>query len=441
MSQLIAERMAEQRPKRMLALDGGGTRGIISLGFLAEIEALLAKRFAAQGYYGGDASRFRLAHYYDMIGGTSGGSMIAAQLAWGERVEDIERRFKHSAPKIFRRKLGGQVGNWLFGELGDRANRLLGTLFDARTVRGVVWGVVGNATLGSDDLKTGLTIIAKRVDTGSVWALNNNPGGRYYHINKVYPLPDLIRASTAAPTYFSPASIGIFGAKVGDVRGTFVDGGISPHNNPALKLLLMAGIRGYNLGGARKDDSDYPKCWRLGSRNLLITSVGTGSHAHKVASVNNGADAASVLLGMAGDGQELGMTILQWLSSPRRPWEVDRMYGDLSGDMIGEVYGSPDGVLSFHRYDIKLEDKWLEANLGYRTTPAELKRLQDFTRVASIEALHELAREAAKQQVDATDFPDDFDGHLWDGAKRVEKMRTAPAGTADTTDAEARPAV
>jgi len=58
-------------PKRILALDGGGLRGMLTLGFLRQIEEILRARHA------GDPS-FRLCHYFDLIAGTSTGAIIAA---------------------------------------------------------------------------------------------------------------------------------------------------------------------------------------------------------------------------------------------------------------------------------------------------------------------------------------------------------------------------
>ena len=37
--QLLPERFREDRPRRMLALDGGGIRGLIALGILESLEA------------------------------------------------------------------------------------------------------------------------------------------------------------------------------------------------------------------------------------------------------------------------------------------------------------------------------------------------------------------------------------------------------------------
>ncbi|MEI5617533.1 hypothetical protein WB403_51465, partial [Streptomyces brasiliscabiei] len=72
-------------------------------------------------------------------------------------------------------------------------------------------------TLDSPDLKTGLAVIAKRIDTGSPWVLTNNPKSKYwddpadhsYLGNKHFRVADLVRASTAAPSYFKPKRIRI----------------------------------------------------------------------------------------------------------------------------------------------------------------------------------------------------------------------------------------
>ena len=54
------QHFASAGPKRILSLDGGGLKGIVSLGFLDRIEALLKARH-------GDDPNFRLAHYFDLI--------------------------------------------------------------------------------------------------------------------------------------------------------------------------------------------------------------------------------------------------------------------------------------------------------------------------------------------------------------------------------------
>src|SRR5271156_5569539 len=79
-------------PKRILALDGGGIRGILTLQFLKPVEALVKQRL------GQDAL---LCDYFDLIGGTSTGSIIAAGLACGMTVAALEQLYKKIGASIF----------------------------------------------------------------------------------------------------------------------------------------------------------------------------------------------------------------------------------------------------------------------------------------------------------------------------------------------------
>jgi len=70
------ERITEPGPKRLLSIDGGGIRGVLSLGILRQIEAILKAQ-------SGGREDFRLSHYFDYIAGTSTGGIIAAGLSMG----------------------------------------------------------------------------------------------------------------------------------------------------------------------------------------------------------------------------------------------------------------------------------------------------------------------------------------------------------------------
>src|SRR5215468_6695771 len=69
-------------PKRMLALDGGGVRGAITVAFLEEIEAVLSAHLKKSVHLG---------NWFDLIGGTSTGAIIAGALAMGCTIADIKR--------------------------------------------------------------------------------------------------------------------------------------------------------------------------------------------------------------------------------------------------------------------------------------------------------------------------------------------------------------
>src|ERR1700712_4828783 len=84
-------------PKRILALDGGGIRGALTLGYLQRIEEILRNQ-------NGNDPNFTLSDYFDLIGGTSTGSIIASCLAIGMRVVDIKNMYMDLGGKIFAKK-------------------------------------------------------------------------------------------------------------------------------------------------------------------------------------------------------------------------------------------------------------------------------------------------------------------------------------------------
>ena len=85
-------------PKRILALDGGGLRGVLTLGMLREIEAVLRKQ------HGGDPG-FRLCHYFDLIADTSTGAIIAAALSLGMTVDEVHAHYLNLGQVGFKRSL------------------------------------------------------------------------------------------------------------------------------------------------------------------------------------------------------------------------------------------------------------------------------------------------------------------------------------------------
>ena len=90
----LRERYAQKRPRKLLALDGGGIRGVLTLQILGRIEELLASASGA-------GSSFRLCDYFDYIGGTSTGAIIAAGLARGMSVGELTDFYRAVGPEMF----------------------------------------------------------------------------------------------------------------------------------------------------------------------------------------------------------------------------------------------------------------------------------------------------------------------------------------------------
>ncbi|MES1203936.1 MAG: patatin-like phospholipase family protein, partial [Pseudomonadota bacterium] len=244
--------------KRVLALDGGGVKGILTLGMLKPLEAELRRRS------GND--ELRLCDYYDLIGGTSTGAIIATGLALGLSIDELIDLYMKLGPDVF----GKTAGDGVF----------LQSKFDSNKLRRALSGALSTKTLGSDDLKTGLAIHAKRIDTGSAWVVTNHPLSAFYDPpsdstvfpNKRYRLVDLVLASAAAPTFFDEVVIDIeFDEKRKPIqKGYFVDGAVSANNNPSLQLFMLALEPGYKFG------------WKPGADNLMMTSCGTGCRRPRV---------------------------------------------------------------------------------------------------------------------------------------------------------------
>jgi uncharacterized protein len=368
--------MRTQYPKRILALDGGGVRGIISIAFLERIEALA--REAAGGGAG-----FRLRDWFDLVGGTSTRAIIATMIALGRTAPEIRDRYFDLAPHVFRRSW------WRVAGLQPR--------FDERRLRAKIDEECGERTLESPDLKTLLAVITKRADTGSPWIVTNNPNAPYwkdpadgtYIGNRHFSLAALVRASAAAPYFFAPQPISIVS---GQPPGMFVDGGVSPFNNPSLALLMHATMKSYGLG------------WPLGKNNLTFTSIGTGSFRNPIDFTSRmlrlpAPLLVNALVGLIRDSQEFSVTLMHWLSDSAAPWPINAEIGDLSTEVFG---GQP--LLSFQRYDVHLERRWLEATLGRQFSQKNLLQLQKMEDPANIRSMYEMATLVAQKMVKLEHF-------------------------------------
>jgi uncharacterized protein len=392
-------------PKRVLALDGGGVRGAITVAFLERIEALLSQHHGR---------RVRLGDYFHLIGGTSTGAIIAGALALGHSAAEVRRFYTDLAPLAFKRQ------RWSIP--------ILRAKFQVSGLRREIEKVIGDLELQSDALVTGLCVVTKRIDTGSPWIVANNPSAPYWHDspdsggNKYYRLANLVRASTAAPSYFDPEllpmgrhtpelppmtgaplrqpfivrfaqtilqTLGWQAEAVPDRRGYgwFIDGGVTPHNNPSFALLQMVTLKPFKL------------CWPLGSENLSVISIGTGTHRPEL----NYQDLAFArvpqlaiwaLVSLMRDAQMLILAQMQWLGECPMPWEINSEIGKLEGD------GPPGGKLfRFLRYDVKLEDKWLAENLGLNVRSKDLERYRRMDDPSIVPRIYDIACAAAEKQV------------------------------------------
>ncbi len=270
----VQQKMKKGGQKKLLALDGGGIRGLITIEVLAKIERLLR-----------DQSRnpkLVLADYFDYIAGTSTGAVIGTLLSLGNSVGEIrdiyltmgDMMFSKSAilqrfETIDKAKRGIEIAKSLaVNFVGNKVNwlKMPYSEYPDKPMIEKLCELVGgdDVKLGTDKLRTLLMVVLSNASTDSPWPISNNPKAKYNDLNHSacnlkIPLWQFVRASTAAPTIFPAQQI-----KVGSRKFMFVDGGVTPYNNPAFQLFLQATLEPYHLE------------WPTGEDKMLLISVGTG---------------------------------------------------------------------------------------------------------------------------------------------------------------------
>ena len=360
-----------EQPK-LLALDGGGIRGIIALEILAKIEKILQEKLEKD-------ESFVIADYFDYIGGTSTGAIIAACLSIGMKIEKIREFYIDSGKMMFDKA---------------RLYKRYYYKYEDKNLANQLKTVFGEETLGSKKLKTLLMMVMRNATTDSPWTISNNPLAKFNEkssedCNLDFPLWRLIRASTAAPTFFPPEVI--------EARGkdkdpfVFVDGGVTPFNNPTFQLFLMATTEPYKLN------------WDVGEDKMLVVSVGTGltpSYKEELSSGNMGLmyNATSI------------PSALMYASQVQQD-SLCRVFGKcLAGDTIdlelGKMLslpgpGNTQNLFTYVRYNAELTRAGLD-DLGLQDINAE--DVEQMDSVEHIDKLQKVGMAIAEQKVKEDHF-------------------------------------
>jgi len=381
---LIA-RIGQEGPKKLLAIDGGGIRGVLALEILQKIEDMLKSKSGR--------ADFRLADYFDYIAGTSTGGIIAAGLSIGMSVEEILAFYQEAGGQMFVKANLLRRLRYKFEDEPLAAQ--LKQVFEAGT------------TLGSEELRTLLLLVMRNASTDSPWPISNNPYAKYNdsahpHCNLKFPLWQLVRASTAAPTYFPPEVIVLPSAPLGGEREfVFVDGGVTMYNNPAFQMFLMATLDRY---WAKKPEAR----WRPGADRMLIVSVGTGTspdarqglEPDEMNLLFNATTIPSALMFAALNEQDL---LCRVFGDCRAGDPIDREVGDLIGAVGPLQHGQK--LFTYLRYNADLTREGLDA-LGCNDIKPET--VQQLDSIDGIPALRTVGERVAETKV----LERHFDGFL-----------------------------
>jgi len=371
----LKSRLALKGPRKLLAIDGGGIRGVLSLQILDEIEKLLIKESGRNDY--------RLADYFDYVAGTSTGGIIAAGIAIGMSVKEVLDFYLNNGAAMF-----------------DKAGilRRLQYQYNSEPLALQLQKVFGAATtLGAPELETLLLLVMRNATTDSPWPISNNPYAKYNRAGHVacnlnFPLWQLVRASTAAPTYFPPEVINCGGKPF-----IFVDGGVTMYNNPAFQMFLMATVDRY-WAYAPADG----RGWKTGVEDMLIVSIGTGSspganyslRPDEMTLIFNATTIPAALMYAALNEQDLLCRIFgDCVSGSPIDREVD--------DMIGSRGPLGTKLFRYARYNAELTPEGLAAIGCHDIEPASVQKMDSTEALGDLQTI---GQAVAAQSVRAEHF-------------------------------------
>lgn len=199
--------VSEERPFRILTLDGGGAKGFYTLGVLHEVEAMLDKP---------------IHQAFDLIFGTSTGAIIGTLLAMGTPVAEIHKLYREHVPSVMRSK-DKERRSAALEQLGDKIFK--GLKFDA--------------------VKTGLGVVATKWVMETPIIFKSDPKQAHGRTATFLPgfgctLSDAVQASCSAYPFFTRRQL-----KIGGDELLLLDGGYCA-NNPTLYAIADA-VRAYKV--------------------------------------------------------------------------------------------------------------------------------------------------------------------------------------------------
>jgi patatin-like phospholipase/acyl hydrolase len=227
----------------ILSIDGGGIRGIIPAVVLAEVEKRLQEKSGNP-----DA---RLADYFDMVAGTSTGGILSCCYLHPERMpaEKAIELYAANGKRIFKKRI-------------PILNAVLNLLTSKYPVAGIekalsdTFGACRLSQVNKHSLVTAYDIENRKSVFFTV------PEAKEFE-ERDYYLKDIARATSAAPTYFKPATV----KSAGIGQFTLVDGAMFA-NDPALCALVEA--RKTVFEGKHRNPV---------IKDLYVVSIGTGKEA------------------------------------------------------------------------------------------------------------------------------------------------------------------
>ncbi|NMH28439.1 patatin-like phospholipase family protein [Flavobacterium silvaticum] len=235
---------------RILSLDGGGIRGIITCVILKYIEEELQKI---------DHPNARIGDYFDLVAGTSTGGLIASILLCPGNdgkakfsVQEALDLYSKNGETIFSVSFWEHMFN-IFGLFNEKISR--------RNLEKQLEQVFGTLQL-KDLVKPSLITAYDIFDRRAKFFTSHEAKASLEN----FYVKDVCRATSAAPTYFEPAKIkSLYGQEF-----TLIDGGVFA-NNPSLCAFTEARKIRFSEILNDPEKPDHPNI-----NDLILVSIGTG---------------------------------------------------------------------------------------------------------------------------------------------------------------------
>jgi predicted acylesterase/phospholipase RssA len=318
---------------KILSLNGGGVRSIFQAAYLNELQRQLGIT--------------NIWEHFDLIAGTSGGSIVATAIALGISPDRVVRLFEEKMPMVFPREIKeeresffrklasvvsmpARVTKNLYNDIA--AYTFSGSIYDTSNVlKDVLGDPFGEKRL--EDCKTAIAITATDLSDFSIRVfspLTQHTDGRIKAV-------DAVMASTAAPVYLPAYSF-----SEGRKSREYVDGGMWG-NSPSVAAITLA---------HEKADRAFSKI------RLINIGTGEGSYGSTLAKHN-------------------GMSPLQQISDFRETYLINMQFASqisMAREAVERILGPANSVF----LDIKLGknpialDDWQKAN---NTLPKKGERL------------------------------------------------------------------
>ncbi|OKH35969.1 patatin [[Phormidium ambiguum] IAM M-71] len=241
---------------KILCLDGGGMRGIISARILQEVEKEIKER-----------KGLALHEYFDMIAGTSTGSILTAGIATKKTSQQLIDLYKTEGKYIFPpRKLAPF--------LQKIADFFSSSKYSNEGLINVLQNRIGNIQISQVKHPIILILGYDLLYRNTTFFTNFHPdqGLKWYDDT---PLWEICVSSSSAPTYFPPYLLKVYNPeKFGDWNFPHIDGGVAA-NNPSLAAISLVLRISHNPDVPLEIKQEY-KVDNLELEDISVLSISTG---------------------------------------------------------------------------------------------------------------------------------------------------------------------